>query len=42
MKAVMTIPAETIVGASEIDYYFDFFFDGVYNRQNKEPLRIQK
>lgn len=40
MTAVTVIPPEAITGAAQIDYYFDFLFDGVYNRRNEAPLKI--
>jgi hypothetical protein len=42
MRTVMTIPPETVTGAEEIEYYFDFLFDGVYNRRSGVLLKLQK
>ncbi|HSI10206.1 MAG TPA: hypothetical protein VK985_16600, partial [Rariglobus sp.] len=41
MTAVMVIPPATLSGATQIDYYFDFLFDGVYNRRDEAPLKIE-
>ena len=41
MVAVMLIPPASITGATQIDYYFDFLFDGIYNRRNEAPLKIE-
>jgi len=42
MTAVMVIPPATLAGATQIDYYFDFLFDGVYNRRDEAPLKIEQ
>ena len=41
MIAVIVIPPASITDATQIDYYFDFLFDGIYNRRNETPLKIE-